>query len=213
MSITLHYASGSPYAWRVWLALEHKQLPYRLATLSFSAGDLKKPAFLALNPRHKVPVLQDDDFAIYESAAILDYLEEAYPARPLLPRDVRARATARRMIREIDEYLARALEVLVDEILFTPTEKHDAARIERGRDAFTDELAVFEDMLPGDWFAGDAGAVDYALYPIVALALRMQLRVPSLGIDRALGPKLTAWQARFEALPVFAATYPPHWKQ
>ncbi len=213
MPITLHYASGSPYAWRAWLALEHKQIPYTLATLSFSAGDLKKPAFLALNPRHKVPVLTDDDFAIYESAAILEYLDDAYPARPLLPRDVRARATARRLIRETDEYLARALEALVDQILFTPAEKRDAARIEQDRDAFVDELAYFEDALGGDWFAGDPGAVDYSIYPIVALALRMQLRVPALGIDRALGPKLTAWQQRFEALPVFAATYPPHWKQ
>ena len=38
--ITFYYGSGSPYAWRVWLALEHKQLAYELKTISFSAGDL-----------------------------------------------------------------------------------------------------------------------------------------------------------------------------
>lgn len=36
MSITFYYGSGSPYAWRVWLALEHKRLPYELTVLSFS---------------------------------------------------------------------------------------------------------------------------------------------------------------------------------
>jgi glutathione S-transferase len=44
MSISFYCGSGSPYAWRVWLALEHKQLAYDLKMLSFSAGDLSKVA-------------------------------------------------------------------------------------------------------------------------------------------------------------------------
>ncbi len=58
------YASGSPYAWRVWLAAEHKGIAYELKTLSFDAGDLKRPGFLALNPRHRVPVIVDNDFTL-----------------------------------------------------------------------------------------------------------------------------------------------------
>ena len=54
--ITLYYGSGSPYAWRVQLALEHKALAYERKVLSFAAGDTRKPEFLALNPRHRVPV-------------------------------------------------------------------------------------------------------------------------------------------------------------
>ncbi|MGH8534801.1 MAG: glutathione S-transferase family protein, partial [Gammaproteobacteria bacterium] len=57
MSITFYCGSGSPPAWRVWLGLEHKQLPYELKMLSFSAGDLKTEEFTQLNPRQKVPVL------------------------------------------------------------------------------------------------------------------------------------------------------------
>ena len=56
MALTLYYMSGSPYAWRVWLALEHKQIPYELKTMSYDAGDFKKPEFLALTRRRKVPV-------------------------------------------------------------------------------------------------------------------------------------------------------------
>ncbi|MBK8740472.1 MAG: hypothetical protein IPM02_13520 [Betaproteobacteria bacterium] len=41
--LTLYYGSGSPYAWRVNLALEHKALPYERRVLSFAKGDLKKP--------------------------------------------------------------------------------------------------------------------------------------------------------------------------
>jgi glutathione S-transferase len=82
MTVTLYYGSGSPYAWRVWLALEHKQTPYDLEVLSFDTGDLEKPEFLELNPRHKVPVLVDGGFVLYESAAIVEYVEERWPDKP-----------------------------------------------------------------------------------------------------------------------------------
>ena len=55
------------------LALEHKALPYERKVLSFSAGDTRKPEFLALNPRHRVPVMVDGDFVLYESNAIVEY--------------------------------------------------------------------------------------------------------------------------------------------
>jgi len=48
MAITFYYGSGSPYAWRVHLALEHKALPYDRKILSFAAGDTRKPEFVAL---------------------------------------------------------------------------------------------------------------------------------------------------------------------
>src|SRR5207245_1713250 len=59
MALTLYYGSGSPYAWRAQLGLEHKALAYELKILSFSAGDTRKPEFVALNPRTQVPVLLD----------------------------------------------------------------------------------------------------------------------------------------------------------
>ncbi len=114
MAITLYYGSGSPYAWRAQFALEHKALPYELKVLSFAAGDTRKPEFLALNPRHRVPVLVEDDFVLYESSAIVEYLDEAYPGRgaPLFPGDARTRAIIRRMICEVDEDFDEALDPL-----------------------------------------------------------------------------------------------------
>ena len=50
MSLLLYYGSGSPYAWRAHLALEHKALAHERKILSFSEGDTKKPEFIALNP-------------------------------------------------------------------------------------------------------------------------------------------------------------------
>jgi len=212
--IHFYYGSGSPYAWRAWLALEHKTVPYELHVMSFGAGDLKTDAFRAINPRGLVPALVDDGFAVYESAAIVEYLEDAYPAAgaPLLPRDVHRRATARRMIREADEYVAHALEDLVAQILFS-TGEPDAAKIAAARDAFVGELGTFERAVQGPFLLGAVTAVDFTLYPMIALVLRMQDRKqPDLSVRERIGPRLRAWMAQFEALPYFSRTYPPHWK-
>lgn len=212
---TLYIGSGSPYAWRVWLALEHKRLPYELRVMSFSAGDLKTPAFAALNPRCKVPVLDDGGFVMYESAAIVDYLGDAYRdvGAPLFPADTKARAIVRRKIREADEYVAQAMERLVDHVLFTKPDAWDAAKIAKDRERFIAELDFFERELTGEFLVGELGAADFTLYPLLALPLRMEARTkPDLAIAAAIGPRLTAWMRRIEALPYFMTTYPPHWK-
>jgi glutathione S-transferase len=213
MALTFYYGSGSPYAWRVWFSLEHKAIAYELKTISFSAGDLKKPEFLKINPRHKVPVITDGDLALYESAAIVEYLEEQYASgQKLFPGNTRQRALIRRLVREADEYFAQAQERLVDQVLFTPQDKWDAAEIASARRALGRELGIFEDYLSGDFLAGEFSAADITLYPMIALCLRMEKKKPDLDVRGAIGPKLGAWMKRIEALPYFDKTYPPHWK-
>jgi glutathione S-transferase len=213
MALTFYYGSGSPYAWRVWLALEHKAVAYELKAISFSAGDLTKPEFLALNPRHKVPTIIDDGFSLYESAAIVEYLDEKYPAgHKLFPGSVRQRAVIRRLVREADEYLAHVLDRLVDQVLFTKPEQWDLQEIATGREAFLNELNTFEGYLAGEWFGGELSAADFTLYPIIALCLRMEKKKPDLNVRGGIGPKIAAWMKRFEALPCYDKTYPPHWK-
>lgn len=215
MAIQFYCGSGSPYAWRAWLALEHKALPYELRMMSFSAGDLQTPEYGAINPRRKVPAIVDAGFALYESAAILEYLEDAYPGsgQPLFPRDLKAKARARRLVREADAYLGATLERLVEELLFKQADDWDPEAIIEARAGFGNELTLFESELAGDFFAGSVGAVDFTVYPMLALALRMErMKKPDLGIAEALGPDLTAWTARIEALPYFQRTYPPHWR-
>ena len=83
MAIELYWGSGSPFAWRVMLTLEVKKLAYESKLLEFSKGEHKTPAYLRLNPRGKVPTLKDGDFAVYESIAIMAYLDRKYPEPPL----------------------------------------------------------------------------------------------------------------------------------
>ena len=213
MGIHFYYGSGSPFAWRVWLALEHKKLPYELKVLSFSAGDLRKPEFRALNPRGKVPVIVDEGFVLYESAAILEYLDDAYPqAAALFPRDAQTRALCRRYIREMDAYLAPPLEILVEEILTNPRLAWSGQAIERARVSLIKEISRFGGYLKGDFLLDEVGAADFSLYPSLALALRLEARKPDVGIHNAIAPQLAGWMKRVEALPFFNRTYPPNWR-
>jgi len=114
MALTFYYGSGSPFAWKVWLILEHKGIPYEFRLLSFDRGDTKSAEFRAVNPRGKVPAIVDGSFALWESAIIAEYLEERYPQKPLLPNDAQACATVRRIAAEADSYLSPAVTQLFE---------------------------------------------------------------------------------------------------
>src|SRR5439155_11728647 len=83
MAIEVFWSSGSGYSWRVLLTLEAKGLAYDSHLLQFSQGQHRAPAYLALNPRGRVPTLRDGDDVVYESIAIMAYLDRKYPAPPL----------------------------------------------------------------------------------------------------------------------------------
>ena len=214
MALTLYYGSGSPYAWRVQLALEHKALPYELKVLSFSAGDTKKPEFLALNPRHQVPVLTDGNFSLYESNAIVEYIDEAYPGRgaPLFPGDAKTHALIRRLILEVDNYYGPTSEKLLEQAFWKKPEERDAKAIADARAGVVGELGNFEKAMRGDYLAGPLSAADFALYPMVALLKRAQMKLPDLDADGMLPSAIKIWKTRIEALPFFDKTIPPHWK-
>lgn len=214
MAITFYYGSGSPPAWRVWLALEHKKLPYEQRLLSFSDGDLRKPEFVALNPRRKVPVIVDDGFALYESVAIVEYLDERYPSAglPLFPREPEARAIVRRMIQETDGYYGPANTKLLRLTLGAQSAAADPAAIAEARAGVIAELERFEAAIQGDYLAGPLSAADFAFYPMIALTRRIAMKSPENSVSEHIGPKLAAWMNRIESLPYFDKTMPPHWR-
>lgn len=211
MPITFYYGSGSPPAWRVWLALEFKQLAYEWRLLSFDAGDLKRPEFLALNPRARVPVITDGDFTLYESNAIVEYLEEQYPATPqLYPGNTRERARVRRWVSEIDDGIARDL-YQVAQAVYVPAPDFEA--IARLCEPLVAELRLIAGLAAGNFLAGGKlTAADFALYPYYALVMRMDRRIPATRLAAEMPESLKAWAARIEALPFFAKTLPPHWQ-
>jgi glutathione S-transferase len=213
MALIVYYMSGSPYAWRVRLALEHRGVAYDLKTVSYDAGDLNTPEYAALNPRRRVPVIVDDGFVLYESAAIVEYIADKWPGEPsLFASDLRLRAVQRRMVREVDQYFGAALEELVAAILFTPQAQWSDEKIFAARDAMKKELNAWESAIAGEYLADALSAVDFTMYPYIALVQRMGKRKSGLVTADFMGPKISAWVRRMETLPITQKTWPPHWK-
>jgi len=213
MSFTFYYGSGSPFAWKVWLTLEHKGIAHEAKRLSFDKEETRSPEFLKVNPRAQVPAILDDGFALAQSNAICEYLEERYPDKPLMPKDVKARGTIRRMVAEADDKLYKASSHLMDLALYAAKEP-DLKAIDESKVALKEELAIWEGYLKADYFAGSAlSLADFAIYPYMRMPVRVEERAPGLGLKRTeLPPKVAAWLARIEALPYYAKTIPPHWK-
>ena len=85
--------SRTPKGYKVSIALEELGLPYTVKTISLQEKVQKEPWFLALNPNGRIPVIIDhdeDDFAVFESGAILIYLAEK--TWRLLPTDRKGRS-------------------------------------------------------------------------------------------------------------------------
>lgn len=218
MALDFYHGHGSPYSWRVWLALEHKGVPYELKILSFTAGDTRKPEFVAINPRHQVPTIVDGGFTLWESSAILEYLEERFPAgdpaKNLFPGDVRARARIRRLVSEAEAYLgAQGISPITDEYFFKGDAAPDAKRVSEARECVQRELEAFSRELRGACLAGDSPtAADFVLYPYLAYVARLTFRKPELKLDELVPAALAAWGKRIESLPYYDKTYPPHWR-
>lgn len=213
MALTFYYGSGSPFAWKVWLALEHKGIAYELKLLSFDKGDTKAPAFRAINPRGLVPTIVDDGFALWESGVILEYLEEKYPQKPLLPKETRARATVRRLATEINDYVKEASNALAELVLYgdKPATKEELADAHK---KMLDALAPFEAAFVGPYLAGELSIADFTMFPFVRMLKRIEDRKPGQGLpDDRLPPKLRAWKGAIEKLPYYEKTTPPHWKK
>ncbi|MGI9475419.1 MAG: glutathione S-transferase family protein [Hyphomicrobiaceae bacterium] len=88
------YGVGTSRALRAHWAMAELGLPYRTEQIQSRSGQTQTPAYTQLDPRQKIPVLQDDDFILSESSAIITYLAETYgtPDNQLVPTDPRQRA-------------------------------------------------------------------------------------------------------------------------
>jgi glutathione S-transferase len=219
MAIEVYWGSGSPFAWRVLLALEYKRLPYVSHLLQFSKQEHKSPQMLALNPRGRVPVLKDGDYVCFESLAILYYLDLKYPQPPIFGRTPEEAGTIMRVICEYQAYIEPQLSGIVRAIL-SGTADLGSDEITAAMHAVASEARTIEGRLSkSDWIVGDCcSAVDMVIFPGIQL-LRRALEKPQAAAlsSRFMPvevnyPALGRWLARVAALPGYERTYPPHWR-
>lgn len=219
MTVELYMNPGSPYAWRVQLALEHKAIPYTTRMLSMSKGELRAPAYLALNPRGRAPTLAEGDVVVYESMAILAYLEARTPSPTIFGLTPPEIAASWRVISEYTAYLDPAVEGFIVPIYFGQTEER-AASIRDTLPVIRDELARYEAVLARTpYLTGDAlTAADFVLYPAVQSLLRAAGKDAARAFELPFFPladtypAIDVWRNRLMALPYHERTYPPHWR-
>jgi glutathione S-transferase len=92
----LYVAPPSPRAFKVIALANYLGLSYELKPVNLAQGDQMRPEFIAMNPNHRMPVLDDDGFILWESNAIMQYLAAKKPESGLLPADARGRAEVNR---------------------------------------------------------------------------------------------------------------------
>lgn len=188
-----------PYVQRAAITLREKDVVFERIDVDLA----NKPAwFLALSPLGKTPLLKVGDRAIFESAVILEYLEETQP-KPLHPADPLERAEHR-------AWIEFGSSILSDIWAFyaAPDAEGFAAKTE----ALSRKFARLEERLEaGPYFDGDAfSLVDAAFGPIFRYFDAFE-RIGDFGILRDR-PKLTAWRQELAARPsvveAVAADYP-----
>jgi len=219
MAIELYWGSGSPFAWRVMLTLEVKGLAYESKLLEFSKGEHKTPAYLELNPRGKVPTLKHGDFVIYESIAIMAYLDRKYPEPWLFGTTPEAAGLIWRTISECESYLVSAGDKIIRPVFFGKgLEKVD--EIQQAAQSVRQELHSIDARLAqARWLAGEQiSAADIAVFPAIQLLLRAAAKEAAQPFDLGVMPlpqtypNIARWTRQIEALPGYQRTYPPHWK-
>lgn len=220
MEHELYWISGSPYAWRVQLALQYQGVPYRSRRLDSSRQENRSPEFLALNPRGKVPVLKTVDTVICESVAILAFLDRAHPAVPLFGKTPEAHGRIWQRVSEFENYARDLIETEIVRPILRGYASDDPEALRASARRVMDTLGWMDRALScAPYLAGgDITAADFVALPNIQLLRRVVARPEAIelgvGLDtlEAQLPALGAWLVRMEAMPGYDATYPPHWR-
>ncbi len=219
MQIELYWASGSPFSWRVLLALEAKAIPYDSRLIEFSKRQHQSPEFLAINPRGKVPALRDGEVTLGESIAILAYLERKYEGRPLFGRTPAETGRIWQRVMETACELDGPTDAFILPIYFGQVEAK-RAELDALVPGLETQLGRLErELTTGSHLVGDdLSAADFVVYPLIKSIVRAASKPAAAGVAPQLAdlsggyPQVAAWMARIESLPYYDKTYPPHWR-
>ena len=222
MAIDVYWGSGSPFSWRVLLALEHKRLHYTNHLLQFSKQEHQSPQMLSLNFRGRVPVLKDGDYVVFESLAVLFYLDRKYPTpAPLFGNSPEEAGVVMRVICEYQAYAEEHVMKIVSAFLVhTPGHTVESEELAESMHVVAREARSIEARLASaDWVVGERiSAADIVIFPSLQLLLRalgkpaardLSSRFLPLEVNY---PALSRWIARIQTLPGYEKTYPPHWR-
>jgi len=201
MTLKLHYHPFSTYSRRVLIALAEKQIAYEGVVVDMAARKHKEQPYLTLNPYGRVPTLQENGFVLFESTAILWYLEATHPTPALAPADTRSRALVDMHMKLCDLQMSRQSGTIIFPKRFLPKERWNMAAITDAKAEIERHLAIVEPQLAGkSYLVGDTFTLaDIAYAPFLEFLNLMEVNPPAA---------VAAWAARLLARPSVQKTRP-----
>lgn len=204
--VIIHSVIGSPYGRATLIALEEKGAPYKL--LPLGPGASKQQPYLGLHPFGRIPVLDHDGFVLYETQAILRYVDRSFPGSPLSPASIHALARMDQLLNICDWYLMQGVNdvigfhrIVAPRFLGRePDEAAIAAAIPRAKLV----LGELDRFLGGKAFLADSRI---SLADILCGAhIDFLARTPEWETSAIKFPGLAAWLERLRTRDSFIAT-------
>lgn len=209
MSFTIYGVPGSPYVRAALLGFHEKSVPCVFAALP--PGAAKMPEHLARHPFGRVPAMDHDGFALYETQAILRYLDALYPDPPLQPRDPQTAARMNQLIGINDWYFFPQVGVPIGfQRVVKPMllgQPGDDAIVEAALPKAEIVFAELARLLGAQtYFTGEAVTIADLM-----IAAHLSLLMMAKETSALLAPHahLRDWLARMEARPSMQATADP----
>ncbi len=195
----------SSASWRVRIALHYKGLPFEYVAVQIVERQQNQPAYAQLNPMQQVPTLEVEDEGrvvhLAQSLAILEYLEEAHPTPPLLPRGRVARARARQLAECVNAGIQPFQNLPVLAFIKDNLGGDSTAFARRWNTRGLEALEALAQRA-GKFLVGDELSIaDVCLIPQLYSARRF-------GVDTHAFPTLLRVEAACHALPAFTAAHP-----
>ncbi len=200
MSLVFHYAPWSSATTCLW-AIEELGVPCEKVKVDLAKKETHTPAFLALNPNGKVPLLVHDGVPIFESVAILCHLGETFGVeKKLFPAPGIQRAQAFQWLAWMNVSLAAGVYKAMQNSEHTPAELRNPKLAAVGKTETEKLLGMIDDHLAAKtWMVGDG-------FTLVDVHLcGGALWISKLGFDLKTWPRIEAWTQRCQDRPAFAA--------
>ncbi|HLZ05635.1 MAG TPA: glutathione S-transferase family protein [Bradyrhizobium sp.] len=206
MSFVVHSVPGSPFGRAVLATLEEKGVPYRLQALQ--PAERHSPTYLALHPFGRIPAFEHDGFRLYETQAILRYLDRVLPEPALTPSDVKRAARMDQVMNVNDWYLFQGVgSVIIFHRVVAPRLMGQAPDEEAIKAAMPKAHTVFNELarLLGEqpYFTGDTLSLADL---IVAPHVEYFTITPEWNVLGAQHANLGAWVKRMQERPSMKAT-------
>jgi glutathione S-transferase len=194
MALKLHYHPLSTYSRRVLIALGEKHIPFEPVVINMEARKHRDAAYLALNPYGRVPTLEDEGLLLYESTAILNYLEARHPSPALVPADLRDRARVDMHMKLCDLQMTRQAGTIIFPKRFLPKDRWNVAAISAAKAEIEKHLGILDAELRGKTYlvAEQFTLADLCYLPFVEFLPLMEIEAP---------PSVSAWVERLLARP------------